>query len=179
MQWIACRGVILGYDTSIPALPRASPAFKPQNYTTRGQVARSVVLAFALPINTTGGPRLVDVPQGSNFYDYIETAYNKRLVNGYSDNTFHPGNNVSSNRSPRSRCSAAINTEPVHWTLLNPADNTFEEAVQGSTFSSRRARRGPWRSRGHPWGSAAGPCGPQNKPYFLPENNATRRKSAR
>ena len=176
VQWMFCRGVINGYNTSPPCSAEGVTCFKPQNYTTRGQVAKIVVLAFALPIDTTGGPHFNDVPQGSTFYDYIETAYNNGLINGYSDNSFRPGNNVTRAQVAKIAVLAAINADPVHWTLLDPADNTFDDVVQGSTFYryvETAAAHGVLA--GYPCGIApAGPCGPQNKPYFLPENNATR-----
>ncbi len=176
VQWMFCRGVINGYNTSPPCSAEGATCFKPQNYTTRGQVAKIVVLAFALPIDTTGGPHFSDVPQGSTFYDYIETAYNNGLINGYSDNTFRPGNNVTRAQVAKIAVLAAIHADPVHWTLLNPPDNTFEDVAQGSTFYryvETAAAHGVLA--GYPCGIApAGPCGPRNKPYFLPENNATR-----
>jgi hypothetical protein len=45
-------------------------------------------------IDTTGGPHFTDVPQGSTFYDYIETAFNKGIINGYGNGTFGPGDNI-------------------------------------------------------------------------------------
>jgi hypothetical protein len=31
-----------------------------------------------------------DVPAGSSFYTYIETAYANQILSGYTDGTFHP-----------------------------------------------------------------------------------------
>jgi hypothetical protein len=176
VQWMFCRGVINGYNTVPPCVNEGATCFKPQNYTTRGQVAKIVVLAFGFPIDVTGGPHFWDVPQGSTFYDYIETARNLSLISGYADGSFRPGNNVTRAQVAKIAVLAAIHADPVHWTLLNPADNTFEDVVQGSTFYQyveTAAAHGVLA--GYPCGIApAGPCGPQNKPYFLPENNATR-----
>jgi hypothetical protein len=117
-----------------------------------------------------------DVPPDSTFYTFIRCLACQGVVGGYSDNTFRPGNNVTRAQVAKIAVLAAINADPVHWTLLNPADNTFEDVVQGSTFYQyveTAAAHGVLS--GYPCGIApAGPCGPQNKPYFLPENNATR-----
>ena len=51
-----------------------------------------MVLARGWPINTEGGPHFSDVPVGSVFYDYIETAYHRHVISGYGDGTFRPAN---------------------------------------------------------------------------------------
>ena len=45
-------------------------------------------------IDTTGGPHFSDVPSDHNFYDYIETAYNRGIITGYADGTFRPDDNI-------------------------------------------------------------------------------------
>ena len=50
-----------------------------------------MVLAEGFPINTTGGPHFTDVPTTNPFYVFIETAYNRGLISGYSDGTFRSG----------------------------------------------------------------------------------------
>ena len=32
---------------------------------------------------------------GNPFYSYIETAYNRGIISGYSDGTFRPGSNIT------------------------------------------------------------------------------------
>jgi 5'-nucleotidase/2',3'-cyclic-nucleotide 2'-phosphodiesterase/3'-nucleotidase/5'-nucleotidase len=46
-------------------------------------------------IDTHGGPHFADVPTDSPFYPYIETAYNRAIIAGYSDGTFKPGTNAT------------------------------------------------------------------------------------
>ena len=75
-----CLGAINGYSNN---------TFLPGNTTSRGQVSEIAVLAFRLPINTSGGPHFSDVPTNDPFYSYIETAYNRGVLSGYSDGTFH------------------------------------------------------------------------------------------
>ena len=69
--------------------------FRPNNNVTRGQISKIIVAAFAWAINTSGGPHFTDVPTTNPFYAYIETAYNRGVVSGYSDGTFRPGYNVT------------------------------------------------------------------------------------
>jgi hypothetical protein len=80
------HGVISGY---------ADGSFRWGNNVTRGQLSKIVVLAQNWPINTTGGPHFSDVPADSAFYTFVETAYNKGTISGYSDGTFSPGSNAT------------------------------------------------------------------------------------
>src|SRR5438105_9269856 len=84
VRCLYCRGAIGGYPDG---------TFRPTNPATRGQMTKILVLAFRIPIDTTGGPHFSDVLPGSTFYDYIETAYNRQIVGGYPNGTFQPGNN--------------------------------------------------------------------------------------
>jgi hypothetical protein len=86
VQYLACLGAISGYSDG---------SFRPYNDTTRGQLCKIVVVAEGFPIDTTGGPHFSDVPATNAFYQYIETAYNHRIIAGYSDGTFRPQNNAT------------------------------------------------------------------------------------
>jgi hypothetical protein len=85
-MYLAEHGVISGYSDG---------TFRPYNNTTRGQLSKIVVLSDGWTIDTTGGPHFSDVSPDSPFYSYIETAYNHSIISGYSDGTFHWGNNVT------------------------------------------------------------------------------------
>ncbi len=85
VRYLYCMGAISGY---------ADGTFRPYNNTTRAQLSKIVVLASGWPIDTTGGPHFSDVPPDHNFYDYIETAYNRDIISGYSDGTFRPDTNI-------------------------------------------------------------------------------------
>ena len=86
VQYLYCHGAISGY---------ADNTFRPYNDTTRGQLAKIIVLAEGFPINTSGAPHFTDVPSTNPFYAFIETAYNRGIVSGYADNTFRWGANVT------------------------------------------------------------------------------------
>jgi hypothetical protein len=74
------------------------PYYRPANFVTRGQLTKIVVSAaqqmqgWALlnPATAT----FSDVPVGSSFFRYIETAVCHHTLGGYSDGTFKPGANA-------------------------------------------------------------------------------------
>jgi hypothetical protein len=84
--YLYCHGAISGYDDG---------TFRPYSSTTRGQLTKIVVLGEGWAIDTSGGPHFSDVPISNPFYDYVETAYNKGIINGYADGTFRWGSNVT------------------------------------------------------------------------------------
>jgi hypothetical protein len=120
VTYLYCHGVISGYSDG---------TFRPYNNTTRGQLTKIVVLADGWPIVTpTVTPDFSDVPPGSPFYQYVETAFNHRIISGYSDGTFRPGNNVTRGQL----CKIIVLAEgweqvcpsPGHFTDV-PPDNPF------------------------------------------------------
>jgi len=86
VQYLVCRGAVSGYSDR---------SFRPYNDTTRGQLAKIVILAERFQIDTTGGPHFTDVPPDNPFYAVIETAYNRGLISGYGDRTFRWGSNIT------------------------------------------------------------------------------------
>src|SRR5207249_3360153 len=75
------RGLIDGYRDG---------TFRPYDYVTRAQVAKIVVQAAGLSLIHPATPSFSDVPVGSTFYDYIETARASSILSGYPDGTFRP-----------------------------------------------------------------------------------------
>jgi hypothetical protein len=69
--------------------------FNPYRETTRGQLAKIIVLASCWPIYVPPVPTFSDVDPQSTFYQYIETAYNAGAISGYADGTFRPYNNIT------------------------------------------------------------------------------------
>jgi uncharacterized protein YkwD len=114
-----CSGVIGGYGDS---------TFRPYNPTTRGQFSKMVVLAEAFPINTSGGPHFGDVPVGSAFYDYVETAYNRHIISGYADGTFRPNAGIGRGQLAKMLVIAE------GWPLDNPSTARFNDVPVGSTY---------------------------------------------
>jgi hypothetical protein len=119
VQYLACRGVVTGYSDG---------TFRPYTNTTRGQLTKIVTLAIGWNINTAGGPHFTDVPVGSTFYDYVETAYNHSVISGYADGTFRPGNNVTRGQL------AKIIRLAWGWPLNTAGGPHFSDVPAGSTF---------------------------------------------
>lgn len=80
------HGIISGYSDG---------TFQPGNNVTRGQLSKIVVLAKSWTLVNRSAPTFSDVPVGSTFFAYVETAYCHGIISGYSDGTFRPGNNAT------------------------------------------------------------------------------------
>jgi S-layer homology domain len=74
-------GIVNGY---------ADGTFHPEQKVTRGQLAKMVVEAAGWDLIAQGTPTFTDVPAGSTFYTYIETAAAHGVLRGYGDGTFRP-----------------------------------------------------------------------------------------
>jgi hypothetical protein len=81
--YLVGHGVISGY---------ADGTFRPAANTTRGQLAKIVVLAEQWPLVTPAQAHFSDVPPDSPFYMFVETAVARGIISGYADHTFRPGN---------------------------------------------------------------------------------------
>jgi hypothetical protein len=124
VRCVYCLGAVSGYSDG---------TFRPFNNTTRGQMTKIIVLALRIPIATpTGTPTFNDVPSGSAFYDYVETAAANGIVSGYTDGSFRPNAYVT-----RGQLSKIVVTAANHvygWTILNPPTATFSDVPPGSAF---------------------------------------------
>jgi len=69
--------------------------FRWANNVTRGQLCKIIVLTEGWQIDISGGPHFTDVSLSDAFYPYIETAFHRSVVSGYSDGTFRPGNDAT------------------------------------------------------------------------------------
>lgn len=124
VQCVYCMGAGSGY---------ADGTFKPFNNTTRGQTVKIIVLALRIPIATPGGtPTFSDVPLGSPFYAYVETAAAANIVGGYADGTFRPNNNVT--RGQISKMVSAGARQVFGWAVENPGTPTFSDVPPGAPF---------------------------------------------
>jgi hypothetical protein len=119
VYYLACHGVISGYTDN---------TFRPYNNTTRGQLAKIMAGAEGWPLIDPPVGHFTDVPPGSTFYRYIETAYNKGVISGYTDGTFRPGAAVT-----RGQLSKII-VGAQQWPLLNPATGHFTDVPQTNPF---------------------------------------------
>ncbi len=177
VRYLYCRGVVSGYDDG---------TFRPYNQTTRSQTAKIVVLAEGWVLANPDSPTFADVPYGSTFYTYVETASSQGILGGYPCGAegepcddvgrayFRPYAEVTRGQV------AKLVTLARSWPILDPVDPTFSDVPPGSTFygyvetASQRGIIG-----GYPCGAEGEPCDDQNRPYFRPTNPATRGQIAK
>src|SRR5438093_2308318 len=123
VRYLYCRGVISGYGDG---------TFRPYNLTTRGQLAKVVVLAEGWPTYLPPYPRFRDVPADHPFYQYIETAYHQGIISGYSCGTgcleYRPGNSVTR----RQLCKIVALAQG--WPLYTPPTPTFRDVPTTDLF---------------------------------------------
>ncbi len=178
IRCLVCEGLVSGYDDE---------TFRPNNPTTRGQLAKIVANAagFTEPVT---GQTYHDVPPGSSFYPYIEHLTARGLVSGYQcggagepcvapDNLpyFRPGNDVTRGQAAKIVAGTAAFPDPP------PGEQRFEDVPPDQTFF-------PWVETmawldlisGYQCGGAGEPCvAPDNLPYFRPGNDVTRGQAAK
>jgi hypothetical protein len=148
VRYLYCAGVISGY---------ADNTFRPYNNTTRGQLTKIVVLAEGFPIDTTGGPHFSDVPTTNPFYPFIETAFNRGLITGYTDGTFRWGSDVT-----RGQLSKII-VLAEEWPIDITGGPHFSDVPENNTFYI-------WIETAYNHGIISGYA----DGTFRPNNNATR-----
>jgi hypothetical protein len=181
VRCLACQGYINGYPCGNPEPcdPENNPYFRPNNNITRGQLSKIVSNAagFTEPVS---GQTFEDVPPGSTFYEFVERVASREIIQGYAcgnpepcvgpDNRpyFRPNNNATRGQISKIVSNARGLTDP-------PGAQIFEDVPPGSTFFDfiqRLASRG--YMSGYPCGSPEPCVPPDNRPYFRPNNNATR-----
>jgi photosystem II stability/assembly factor-like uncharacterized protein len=152
VSYLFCRGAISGYQDG---------TFKPYDNATRGQLAKIITLAEQWAIELPQVPHFSDVPAGTTFYPYVETAYSHGVIGGYEDGTFRPNNNVTRGQIAKIVV-LARGWEPVY------AGEDFSDVPAGSTF--------------HPYVEAAYAhdiLSGYEDGTFRPGNNATRGQIAK
>jgi hypothetical protein len=123
VRYLYCAGVISGYNDN---------TFRPYANTTRGQMAKIVVLGFQVPLSNNTTPMFSDVPASNPFFVHVQTAAENEIVSGYSDGTFRPFNNVT--RGQLSKIVVVAATIQLGWALINPTTPTFNDVPQTNPF---------------------------------------------
>jgi hypothetical protein len=184
VQCLACRGIVGGYPCGGPGEPCPGTYFRPNNNVTRGQVSKIVSESAGFSENIPSTQwTFQDVPPSGTFWLWIERLSGRGIIGGYPcgsnpfepcvapDNRpyFRPNNDVTRGQLSKIVSGAAGWTE-------TPTGQTFQDVAVGSTFYvyvERVASRGI--VSGYPCGGVGEPCvAPGNRPYFRPNNNATR-----
>lgn len=87
----------------------ADGSFHPYANVTRGQLCKITVGAAGWTLIDPPQPTFSDVPRGSAFYTYVETAYCHRIIDGYADGTFHDYNYATRAQISKIVCQATQN----------------------------------------------------------------------
>lgn len=119
IQGLACMSAITGYPDG---------TFRPYNNTTRGQVAKIVVLAEGWQLVTPQQPTFTDVPLDHTFFAFVETLHDRGVVSGYDDGTYRPHNDVTRGQI------AKIVVLSEAWPLYSPPVPTFTDVPLEHTF---------------------------------------------
>jgi hypothetical protein len=177
IRCLACRGIINGYPGGI---------FHPSYQVTRGQLSK-IVSNSAGFVDPQSVQMFEDVPVGSTFFDFIGRLASRGYISGYPCGGagepcvppvnlpyFRPNAPATRGQISKIVSNAAGFNEPV-------SGQTFEDIPPGSTFYEfieRLVSRGVMN--GYPCGGAGEPCvPPENRPYFRPNNNATRGQTSK
>jgi hypothetical protein len=186
IRCLACQGIVGGYPCGGPGEPCPGSYFRPNNTVTRAQLAKIVAIAaaFSDPVSSTQ-QTFEDVPSNNGLWLYVERAVGHGLINGYpcGGNAFEPCNAPLNrpyfrpfNNATRGQISKIVGTAGGFTEAVASTQQTFEDVPIGSTFweyIERMATRGV--IGGYPCGGPGEPCNaPGNRPYFRPNNNATR-----
>jgi hypothetical protein len=123
VRYLYCRGVVSGYGDG---------AFRPYDFTTRGQLAKIVVLTDQWPTYTPPTPTFRDVPVTHAFYQYIETAYHQGIISGYRCGAgcleYLPDNNVTRGQL----CKIVVLAH--QWAIYTPPTPTFRDVPGSHVF---------------------------------------------
>jgi hypothetical protein len=80
-------GIVSGYPCGGPnepcVPPTNKPYFRPGNNVTRGQITKIDSLAAGWSLIHPAVSTFQDVPEGSTFYEYVETAADQGVISGY------------------------------------------------------------------------------------------------
>jgi hypothetical protein len=179
---IFTKGVSCGSPTVVPATNTATPSNTAVATSTRTSTSVPTTAASATSTNTTGPTststsvpptscplNFIDVPPTDEFYTYIRCLVCRFIISGYNDRTFRPNNNIIRGQIAKMVSNSADFDE-------DPGDQIYEDVPPSNEFYSwinRLSRRGVMT--GYPCGSNIyEPCGPENRPYFRWNANATR-----
>jgi hypothetical protein len=173
---LALRGIVSGVrlaDTTV--------TFAPGGSAYRSHLSKMTVLAAGWTLNNPSTPTFHDVPVGSTFYQFIETAAAHNVISGYpcggpgepcdsqSRRYFRPSNNVT-----RAQTTKMI-VISRGWSIVTPSSSSFADVpTTDGLFGYVETAFAHGIISGYPCGGASEPCGGGNLPYFRPGNSVTR-----
>ncbi len=118
---LVARQAISGY---------ADCTFRPNATITRGQAAKVLIAALNVPLSIPRVATFRDVPPGSPFYAYVETAAAHHMIDGYADRTFRY--NAPINRADLAKMVVVARG----WPLAAPRTPSFRDVSAAQPFFS-------------------------------------------
>ena len=83
LETVYHANLVSGYTCGSPVEPCPGLYFRPGNNVTRGQLCKIVALAAGWALLDPSSASFQDVPVGSTFFRYVETAYAHGIISGY------------------------------------------------------------------------------------------------
>ncbi|HEX9988330.1 MAG TPA: S-layer homology domain-containing protein [Chloroflexia bacterium] len=177
IRCLACRGIMGGYSDN---------TFRPNNDITRGQLSKIVANSAGF-LESVSGQTFEDVPPSSTFHLYVERMASREIIGGYPCNSV-PGEPCGTTNRPYFRPNAAATRGQISKIVSEaagyhdiPEGQTYQDVPASNTFYvwiERLTTRGIMS--GYPCGTVPSePCGMSGKPYFRPNNNATRGQTSK
>ena len=173
---LALKGIVSGVQQA-----DSTVMFNPASSAYRAHLSKMVVLAAGWTLQNPASPTFHDVPAGSTFYGYIETAVAHGVISGYqcggsgepcdSQNRryFRPNRNVTRGQTTKM---IAISRG---WTLDTPGTATFADVTTtDNLFPYVETAYAHGIISGYPCGGPGEPCNGNQQPYFRPGNSVTR-----
>ena len=99
----------------------ADGTFRPNADVNRGQFTKMLVIAEGWPLENPPTARFSDVPVGSAYFQYVETAVSRQLISGYADGTFHLGNSAT-----RGQIAKVLYLTAYGWHLTSDEQQTID-----------------------------------------------------
>jgi glucose/arabinose dehydrogenase/plastocyanin len=191
---LARQGFISGYPCGgegEPCGPTSDPYFRPNNWVTRGQIAKIVSeSAFFNEVYPNDVQTFEDVPPGSTFFQFVERLAHANVMGGYQcgidpnepcgpENRpyFRPDANAT-----RGQLTKIVSNAAGFNDDLPPGTQTFTDVPTDGTFwlyIERLLLNRPGVMSGYPCGGPGEPCDSENRPYFRPNNPLTRGQTAK
>jgi hypothetical protein len=173
-----------------PCNPTNDPYFRPNNYVTRGQLAKIVSesASFSEVVPPTQWT-FTDVPYGSTFWLWVERLANRDVMAGYecggpfepcdAENRpyFRPGNGATRGQLTKIVANAAGFNDAIPETQYTFAD--VQPTHTFWLFVERLLMNRPGVMAGYDCGGPGEPCDAQNRPYFRPNNPLTRGQTSK
>jgi hypothetical protein len=118
IETAAHNSIVAGYSCGDPGEPCPGAYFRPNNFVTRGQMSKFIVVAAGWPVINPVTPRFNDVPIDSTFYTFVETGFCRQVFTGYDCGEpgepcpglyFRPNNNATRGQISKMVYEAAMN----------------------------------------------------------------------